>query len=147
MEALTRRAVLAIGAVGGTALAASTAGAASFGNPDQPAEGAINADAAGLSDPGPKNPVINDQFPSFQSPPATDVGDMQLFWGSFNNAAKRIQNGGWARQVTKSDFAISDAVSGVNMRLGPGGIREMHWHRAAEWAIMTNGGRVANFRS
>lgn len=139
MEALTRRAVLAIGAVGGTALAASTAGAASFGNPDQPAEGAINANAAGLSDPGPKNPVINDQFPSFQNPPATDVGDMQLFWGSFNNAAKRIQNGGWARQVTKSDFAISDAVSGVNMRLGPGGIREMHWHRAAEWAIMTNG--------
>lgn len=139
MEALTRRAVLAIGAVGGTALAAITAGAASFGNPDQPAEGAINANAAGLSDPGPKNPAINDQFPSFQSPPATDVGDMQLFWGSFNNAAKRIQNGGWARQVTKSDFAISDAVSGVNMRLGPGGIREMHWHRAAEWAIMTNG--------
>lgn len=139
METLTRRAVLAIGAVGGTALAASTAGAASFGNPDQPAEGAINANAAGLSDPGPKNPAINDQFPSFQSPPATDVGDMQLFWGSFNNAAKRIQNGGWARQVTKSDFAISDAVSGVNMRLGPGGIREMHWHRAAEWAIMTNG--------
>ncbi len=41
--------------------------------------------------------------------------------------------------MTKSDFAISDAVSGVNMRLGPGGIREMHWHRAAEWAIMTNG--------
>lgn len=139
METLTRRAVLAIGAVGGTALAASTAGAASFGNPDQPAEGAINANAAGLSDPGPKNPAINDQFPSFQSPPATDVGDMQLFWGSFNNAAKRIQNGGWARQVTKSDFAISDAVSGVNMRLGPGGVREMHWHRAAEWAIMTNG--------
>lgn len=76
METLTRRAVLAIGAVGGTALAASTAGAASFGNPDQPAEGAINANAAGLSDPGPKNPAINDQFPSFQSPPATDVGDI-----------------------------------------------------------------------
>ncbi|HSH94413.1 MAG TPA: cupin domain-containing protein, partial [Roseimicrobium sp.] len=35
--------------------------------------------------------------------------------------------------------AISEAISGVNMRLGPGGIREMHWHLAAEWAIMTNG--------
>ena len=28
-------------------------------------------------------------------------------WASFNNAPKRIQNGGWARQVTQDDFAIS----------------------------------------
>jgi oxalate decarboxylase len=139
MEPLSRRKVLALGAMGGTALAAGAAHAATFGNPDQPAEGAINANPGGLSDPGPKNPAINDQFPAFGSPPATDVGDMQLFWGSFNNAPKRIQNGGWARQVTQADFAISQAVSGVNMRLGPGGIREMHWHRASEWAIMTNG--------
>ncbi len=139
MDNLSRRKVLALGAAGGAVLAANAANAASFGNPDTPPEGAMNANPAGLTDPGPKNPALAEQFPSFESPPATDVGDMQLFWSSFNNAPKRIQNGGWARQVTKSDFAISDAVSGVNMRLGPGGIREMHWHRAAEWAIMTNG--------
>jgi len=139
MDGLSRRKVLALGAVSGAALAATSARAASFGNPDSPPEGAVNANPAGLTDPGPKNPALAEQFPSFESPPATDVGDMQLFWSSFNNAPKRIQNGGWARQVTKSDFAISDAVSGVNMRLGPGGIREMHWHRAAEWAVMTNG--------
>jgi oxalate decarboxylase len=138
MDQISRRAVLALGAVGGGVLAA-TAHAASFGNPDQPAEGAINANPAGLSDPGPKNPVLDSQFPSRGSPPATDIGDMPQFWSSFNTAAKRIQNGGWARQVTQSDFAISEAVSGVNMRLGPGGVREMHWHLAAEWAIMTNG--------
>lgn len=139
MESLSRRNILALGAAGGTLAASSVARAATFGNPDQPAEGAINANPAGLSDPGPKNPVLNSQFPSFQSPPPTDVGDMPLFWGSFNNAPKRIQDGGWARQVTQADFAISNAVSGVNMRLGPGGIREMHWHLAAEWAIVTNG--------
>jgi len=64
---------------------------------------------------------------------------MPLFWASFNNAPKRIQNGGWARQVTQADFAIAEAVSGVNMRLGPGGIREMHWHLAAEWGYVSNG--------
>jgi len=110
-----------------------------FGNPDLPPEGAVNANAGSLTDPGPKNPALNAQFPSFQDPPATDIGDMQLFWGSFNNAPKRIQNGGWARQLTQSDFAISAEISGVNMRLSAGGIREMHWHRAAEWAIVTNG--------
>jgi len=64
---------------------------------------------------------------------------MPTTWASFNNAAKRIQNGGWARQVTVDDFAISKEISGVNMRLTAGGIRELHWHQAAEWAIMTYG--------
>jgi oxalate decarboxylase len=41
--------------------------------------------------------------------------------------------------VTVDDFAISNEISGVNMRLTAGGIRELHWHQAAEWAIMTYG--------
>jgi oxalate decarboxylase len=139
MYDLSRRSLLAVGAAGGATLAASTASAASFGNPDQPAEGAINAGAGTLSDPGPKNPILDGQFPDVQSPPPTDVGGMPQFWSSFNIAPKRIQNGGWARQVTQADFAISDTIAGVNMRLSTGGIREMHWHLAAEWAIMTNG--------
>jgi oxalate decarboxylase len=64
---------------------------------------------------------------------------MPMDWASFNNAPKRIQNGGWARQVTQADFQISETISGVNMRLTAGGIRELHWHQAAEWAVMTYG--------
>jgi oxalate decarboxylase len=64
---------------------------------------------------------------------------MPQFWASFNNVHKRIHSGGWAREVTQADFPISTALSGVNMRLGPGGIRELHWHQSAEWAYMTNG--------
>lgn len=78
-------------------------------------------------------------LPSFLNPPATDVGDMPMFWNSFNIAPKRIQSGGWAREVTQADFQISTTISGVNMRLGAGGIREMHWHQQAEWSIMTYG--------
>ena len=119
---------------------ATAAHAASFGNPDQPAQGAVNAKAPGnLRDPGPQNEAIGNQFPSAQTPPATDVGGMPMDWASFNNAPKRIQNGGWARQVTQADFAISNTITGVNMRLTAGGIRELHWHQAAEWAIMTYG--------
>jgi oxalate decarboxylase family bicupin protein len=73
------------------------------------------------------------------SPPPTDVGSMPLSWASFNNAPRRIQNGGWAREVTQSDFAVADTISGVNMRLTSGGIREMHWHQFAEWAYVTYG--------
>jgi oxalate decarboxylase len=135
----SRRDMLAVSAAGAV-MTASAARAASFGNPDQPPEGAINATGSGnLKDPGPKSDVIGSQFPSAQFPPATDVGGMPMDWASFNNAPKRIQNGGWARQVTQEDFAISKTITGVNMRLTAGGIRELHWHQAAEWAIMTYG--------
>jgi oxalate decarboxylase len=124
----------------GAVATAGSAQAATFGNPDEPPQGAINAtNPATLTDPGPRNPAISSQFPSAQSPPATDVGDMPMFWASFNNSPKRIQNGGWARQVTQADFAIAETISGVNMRLTAGGIRELHWHLAAEWGFMSNG--------
>jgi oxalate decarboxylase len=139
MDPFSRRNMLAFGATGAVATAATVARAATFGNPDEPAEGAVNASSAALGDHGAQNPVLTSQFPSPNSPPATDVGEMPAFWASFNNVHKRIQAGGWARQVTQADFAISETISGVNMRLDAGGVRELHWHQAAEWAYMTYG--------
>ena len=137
----SRRSFLAATAAGSVAAAVATARAASFGNPDEPPEGAVNAQGnpASVSDPGPHDPTLQNEFPGAFSPPATDVGDLSLFWASFNNAPRRIQNGGWARQVTQHDFQISDEIAGVNMRLTRGGIRELHWHQAAEWAYVTYG--------
>jgi oxalate decarboxylase len=141
MESVSRRAVLAAAAVGSVASAATAANAASFGNPDEPPQGEINtkSNPSSVTDIGPQNPAISSQFPGAFSPPATDVGDMPMFWASFNNAPRRIQNGGWARQVTQADFQIAEEISGVNMRLIRGGIRELHWHQAAEWAYVTKG--------
>jgi oxalate decarboxylase len=137
---ISRRKMLAATAVGSVA-AATTVHAATVGNPDAPPQGAINTqgDPASVSDPGPHSSVLGSRFPAAQSPPATSVGDMPMFWASFNNAPRRIQNGGWARQVTQFDFQISESISGVNMRLTRGGIRELHWHLAAEWAYVTYG--------
>ncbi|WP_255569490.1 cupin domain-containing protein [Neoroseomonas alba] len=115
------------------------AAASDFGNPDRPSEGAVNASPQALSDPGPQAPTIARQFPFAFSPPATDIGGMPPFWSSFNIAHRRIQDGGGARQVTQEGFLLSSAITGVNMRLAAGGIRELHWHPAAEWAYMTTG--------
>jgi oxalate decarboxylase len=134
---ISRREILAATAAG-VVMSASTARAASFGNPDEPPQGAINAkNPASITDPGPQNQAVAGQFPSAVNPPATDVGSLQMNWASFNNAPRRIQNGGWAREVTQATFPISDTISGVNMRLTAGGIRELHWHQAAEWAFMS----------
>jgi oxalate decarboxylase len=141
MTNLSRRMILSSGAAGGVATIAATAkAAATFGNPDLPAQGAVNAtNPRAMVDPGPHYPATANVLPSFFNPPATDVGSIPLFWNSFNIAPRRIQDGGWARQVTVDAFPISTTVSGVNMRLDAGGIREMHWHQQSEWAIMTYG--------
>jgi oxalate decarboxylase len=136
----SRRNLLAVGAAGVAVTAASVTHAATFGNPDQPAEGAVNVtNPKALIDPGPQDPSLAGNEKSFLSPPPTDVNGMRQFWSSFNLSPKRIQNGGWARQITDDDFKISTTIAGVNMRLGPGGVRELHWHQQAEWAIMTYG--------
>jgi oxalate decarboxylase len=112
-----------------------------FGNPDLPPQGQVNTtgNPESLRSDGPRNEVIEGQFPSQADPPATDISTQPFFWSSFNISPKRIQNGGWARELTSEDFAISEEISGVNMHLAPGGIRELHWHQTAEWAVMTRG--------
>jgi oxalate decarboxylase len=91
------------------------------------------------SDIGPKNELLQQANPNTFVPPATDHGEVETFWNSFSSAHRRIQEGGWSRQVTVEDFPISKEIAGVNMRLTAGGIRELHWHNAAEWAIMLSG--------
>ena len=140
VDVIRRRLLGTAGGIAAASVLSVGARAASFGNPDQPPQGAVNAtNPASLTDPGPHSPVLADQFPAASSPPATDVGDLPQFWASFNNAPKRTQNGGWARQVTQADFQISETIAGVNMRLTAGGVRELHWHVFAEWAFMTYG--------
>lgn len=140
MTDLSRRKILAGAAASAVAVGASmTAKAASFGNPDNPPEGRINAKPSAVTEPGPQNKALAAQLPSFDNPPATDVNGMPIFWSSFNQAHKRIQSGGWAREVTVDAFPISKEISGVNMRLSAGGVRELHWHQQAEWAVMVYG--------
>lgn len=52
----------------------------------------------------------------------------------------RTYQGGTSREVTVTEFPISEAIAGVDMRLKPGGLRELHWHAiAAEWAFVIDG--------
>src|ERR1700732_4087269 len=38
-----------------------------------------------------------------------------------------------------ADHGVSKNIAGVNMRLNRGGVRELHWHKAAEWAYLLYG--------
>jgi hypothetical protein len=65
MVSFSRRALLAASAAGGLlAGAAARVKAQTFGNPDLPPQGAINAqNPRSLVDPGPQTPVIAGSFP------------------------------------------------------------------------------------
>jgi oxalate decarboxylase len=96
-------------------------------------------DGAGATDPGPRNVLLDRQNPDILTPPSTDAGTLPNLKYSFSLAHNRLQEGGWARQVTVRELPIATTLAGVNMRLNPGGVREMHWHKEAEWAYMLYG--------
>jgi oxalate decarboxylase len=91
------------------------------------------------SAPGPGNPEIDAQNPDSFLPPQTDAGGVQAFKYPFGIAHKRMQEGGWSREVTVRELPVSKSIAGVDMRLTAGGVRELHWHTAGEWAIMLYG--------
>jgi len=92
------------------------------------------------SDPGPANPMLDGQNPDSMWPPSTDSKSLvQNFKYPFSFANKRTYEGGWSREVTVRELPVSKTLAGVNMRLTPGGFRELHWHTAGEWAIMLYG--------
>src|SRR5579862_4924651 len=91
------------------------------------------------SAPGPGNPPIDAQNPDSFLPPQTDAGGVPTFKYPFGLSHKRMQEGGWSREVTVRELPVSKTIAGVDMRLTAGGVRELHWHTAAEWAIMLYG--------
>lgn len=50
-----------------------------------------------------------------------------------------LQEGGWTRQTTVRELGSSVELAAVNMRLDEGVIRELHWHKEAEWAYILDG--------
>jgi oxalate decarboxylase len=107
------------------------------GNDGRPAE-PIRGDR-GASIMGPRNIPLERENPDMLASPDTDAGTTPNLKYSFANARNRLAPGGWAREVTVRELPISTTMAGVNMRLKPGGIRELHWHKEAEWAYMLAG--------
>jgi oxalate decarboxylase len=135
MDAISRRGIIQTVAAGGFLVAAAPAATAqsadSAPQPQRPGYGG--------TDPGPRNLARDRQNPDLLVPPATDHGTLPNLRFSFSDAHVRLGSGGWTRQVTARELAISKNIAGVNMRLNAGGVRELHWHKAAEWAYMLYG--------
>ena len=134
---ISRRGFLELGsaAVAGVAGMLSVAETASA----QSSEKVSTGRSARITDPGPTNHSLDSANPDISVPPLTDSGGVPTFKYPFSLANRRTFEGGWSREVTVRELPVSKSMAGVNMRLTAGGIRELHWHTAAEWAIMLYG--------
>jgi oxalate decarboxylase len=126
---LLRRNILSAG-VGVAALSAARAE-----TPPQPSATA----GRGGTDPGPRDPVRDAENPDLLNPPQTDHGTLPNLRFSFADAHVRQTDAGWTRQVTQRELGIATTLAGVDMRLNRGGVRELHWHKQAEWSYMLYG--------
>jgi oxalate decarboxylase len=93
----------------------------------------------GGTDIGPRDPTRDAENPNVLVPPSTDKGLVPNLRFSFADAHMNLQDGGWSREVTQRELPIATEMAGVNMRLKTGGVRELHWHKQAEWSIMLAG--------
>ncbi|WP_019423346.1 oxalate decarboxylase family bicupin [Paenibacillus sp. OSY-SE] len=106
-----------------------------YANVPQP----IRKDGAGATDLGPRDVMRDLENPDLLVPPATDAGTVPNLKFSFSDTHMQLNHGGWSREVTARELPIATTLAGVNMRLTPGGVRELHWHKQAEWAYMLLG--------
>jgi oxalate decarboxylase len=135
MNPISRRNVLTAAAAGGGLLTAGAVASAQSAQPiPQP-----QRPGYGGTDPGPRNLGRDRQNPDVLVPPSTDHGTLPNLRFSFSDAHMRLESGGWTRQVTRRELGISTTIAGVDMRLNAGGVRELHWHKEAEWAYMLYG--------
>jgi oxalate decarboxylase len=93
----------------------------------------------GASILGPRNAPLERENPTLLASPETDSGTIPNLKFSYAAARNRLLSGGWAREITQRELPVATTLAGVNMRLKPGGIRELHWHKEAEWAYMLAG--------
>ncbi|KIJ06555.1 hypothetical protein PAXINDRAFT_103315 [Paxillus involutus ATCC 200175] len=88
---------------------------------------------------GPQNIQIDLMNADSLAPPTTDNGDVPNVKWPMGLSHNRLQTGGWARQQNIEVLPIATEMAGVDMRLEPGAIRELHWHKTGEWAYVLKG--------
>ena len=95
----------------------------------------------GGTDPGPRTEAYDRLNPDKLAPPGTDHGDVgNAQWPlGLSHAKLGLGRGGWSRQQNVDNIPVATEMAGVDMRLEEGAYRELHWHKASEWAYIFNG--------
>jgi oxalate decarboxylase len=70
---------------------------------------------------------------------STDNGVVPNLKWSFSDSKTRLLPGGWVREQFITDLPSSTDIAAAQQHLKKGAMRELHWHRVAEWGFVYNG--------
>ncbi|KAH6674224.1 oxalate decarboxylase [Halenospora varia] len=70
---------------------------------------------------------------------STDNGLVTNLKWSFSDSKTKIFNGGWTRTQVVTDLPSSHDIASAQQHLKKGALRELHWHRVAEWGYVYSG--------
>ncbi|KAE9365717.1 putative oxalate decarboxylase oxdC [Stipitochalara longipes BDJ] len=88
---------------------------------------------------GGTNLQLDLQNPDNLGAESTDAGTVPNLKWSFSQSKTRIFNGGWVREQVVTDIPASTDIAGAQQHLKKGALRELHWHRVAEWGYVYAG--------
>ncbi|ORY61380.1 RmlC-like cupin domain-containing protein [Pseudomassariella vexata] len=88
---------------------------------------------------GGTNHELDIQKPDNLGQQSTDNGVVPNLKWSFSDSRTRILKGGWVRESVITDLPSSHDISAAQQHLTKGSIRELHWHRVAEWGYVYAG--------
>ncbi|OAL44447.1 Bicupin, oxalate decarboxylase/oxidase [Pyrenochaeta sp. DS3sAY3a] len=71
--------------------------------------------------------------PSNLGQQSTDSGTVPNLKWRFGDSKTKIFPGGWVREQVDNDLPQSHDIAAAQQHLKKGAIRELHWHRVAEW--------------
>lgn len=69
----------------------------------------------------------------------SDAGTVPNLKWSFSDSKTKLFKGGWSRETVITDLPSSNTVAAAQQHLTKGSLRELHWHRVAEWGIVYAG--------
>ncbi|KAM0333227.1 hypothetical protein ACHAQA_001887 [Verticillium albo-atrum] len=99
----------------------------------------ISADGKGGPILGGTNNQVDIDNPSNLGQESTDGGTVPNLKWRFSDSKTRLLKGGWVRSQVVTDLPQSHDIAAAQQHLEKGAIRELHWHRVAEWGFVYNG--------
>ena len=89
--------------------------------------------------PGGTNHELDLQNPDNLGAQSTDNGIVPNLKWSFSDSKTRLFSGGFVREQVVTDLPSSKDIAAAQQHLTKGALRELHWHRVAEWGYVYQG--------
>ena len=89
--------------------------------------------------PGGTNKQLDLQNPDNLGAQSTDNGVVPNLKWSFSNSKTRLFPGGWVREQVVTDLPASKDIAAAQQHLTKNALRQLHWHRVAEWGYVYQG--------